>query len=561
MEEGVPMKKETVVGCALLDDHARVGRRGMVWDFEKDASSWRPRAETVVLRSVPWLTATPESRGCLQVAGTVNDGFNYALSNRVTLQEKRWYRFEGWVRVDRIGPNTPMPYLKCDFIPRESGTKLGMAVTNKYHNLRMGQWQKLSVLFEAPAGTVAGVVALEKGTGDPTEIHAYLDDVSVRQLSEASIYEQYRIPGLPQTLARVRNVHPRLFLTDKAFRICAGASRRHMPICGRRSGLWPTAWLSVNPPQYQASSSDPGQLWQRPVGNAMPYLAMAYRLTGETRYLNAAKKWALASCDYPTWGLDFRNSTDLAGGHQLFGLALVYDWCYHDLDKTTRDRIRNTLITRGRIMFQSAAKEQVWWHRLYMHNHLQVSASGLGTAGLAVFDEADDALLWIGLAADKFASAMDALGPDGASHEGIGYWQYGVEYMLKFMHLAKDLLGIDFYDHLWWRNTARYPLYLSLPRASWTKTNSVVDFADSPRHHWYGPDHTLRHLAAMNRDGHAQWLADQIDRANIESSNAQWLNLIWYDPSVPMRHPADPADAAPFHEYGHRLGANPLGRK
>mgnify|MGYP000452871547 CR=1 FL=1 len=35
-------------------------------------------------------------------------------------------------------------------------------------------------------------------------------------------------------------------------------------------------------------------------------------------------------------------------------------------------------------------------------------------------------------------AAMDALGDDGASHEGVGYWEYGVEYLLKFMHLARQ---------------------------------------------------------------------------------------------------------------------------
>ena len=50
-------------------------------------------------------------------------------------------------------------------------------------------------------------------------------------------------------------------------------------------------------------------------------------------------------------------------------------------------------------------------------------------------------------ASTSSAAAMAALGPDGASHEGVGYWEYGVEYLLKFMHLARQLLGVDLYDH------------------------------------------------------------------------------------------------------------------
>ncbi len=269
----------------------------------------------------------------------------------------------------------------------------------------------------------------------------------------------------------------------------------------------------------------------------MPYLALAYRLTGQTRYLDATKLWALASCNYPQWGIDAKDGTDLATGHQLFGLALVYDWCYYDLDEATRDRIRSTLISRSNAMFQKAAQEQLWWHNLYMQNHLWVNISGLGAAGLAVFEETDDALLWIGMAIQKLETTLETLGPDGASHEGVGYWEYGAEHMLKLMYLAKDPLGIDLYDTAWWKNTSLYSLYLTLPGLSWSRYNSAVDLADSPRHHWYGPDHILRHLAATYDDGYAQWLADQIDAMNVESSNAQWLNLIWYDPSVAPQPP------------------------
>jgi len=77
-----------------------------------------------------------------------------------------------------------------------------------------------------------------------------------------------------------------------------------------------------------------------------------------------------------------------------------------------------------------------------------------------------------------------------------------------------------------------------------------VDLADSPRNHWYGPDHILRHLAATYQDGYAQWLADQIDTANVESSNSQWLNLIWYEPSVAIRDPQTLPTLRQFADMG-----------
>ncbi|MHC4405625.1 MAG: DUF4962 domain-containing protein [Planctomycetota bacterium] len=283
------------------------------------------------------------------------------------------------------------------------------------------------------------------------------------------------------------------------------------------------------------------------MGNVIPVLAMAYVVTGERQYLESAQAWALASCGYKTWGLGRIDGMDLAAGHQLFGLGIVYDWCYADLDHAARRTIRETIARRGSAMFEAAATGKTWWGRSYMQNHLWVDACGLSVAGLAVFDEVEDADLWVGFALDKFRRSVDSLGPDGASHEGVGYWEYGVEYLLKFMHLGRELLGVDLYKHDWWRRTARYPLYLSLPRDAWTPRNCIVDIADCPRGHWYGPDYLLRGLAHEFRDPHAQWLAQEIDEADVASSGASWLNLIWYDPTVP----AEPPTALPtLHHFG-----------
>jgi hypothetical protein len=73
-----------------------------------------------------------------------------------------------------------------------------------------------------------------------------------------------------------------------------------------------------------------------------------------------------------------------------------------------------------------------------------------------------------------------------------------------------------------------------------------VDLADCPRGNWYGPDYLLRALAREYRDGHAQWLAQEIDTAKVDSPEARWLNLIWYDPKL---RPVPPTDLATLHHF------------
>lgn len=326
------------------------------------------------------------------------------------------------------------------------------------------------------------------------------------------------------------NLRPRLFINAQKLDVLRGAiNTTHAMLW---SNLLATADAAVRhgTPKYRAGDDGSGdeQLWQREVGNAMPTLAMAWKLSGKRSYLDAARAWALASCSYPTWGLGKRDGHDLAAGHQLFGLAMIYDWCHADLDDETVRTIRATLERRG-----AAMAAEVSGCRNFLQNHLWVDACGLAAAGLAIQDEVPAARGWVAITLDKWRRTHEALGPDGASHEGVGYWSYGVEYLLKFMWLAREQLGVNFYDHPWWRNTADYRLYLSLPRHSMTRTNCVVDFADGPRAGYaYGPDYLLRALAHEYRDGHAQWLAAELNAIKADNNAAPWLNLIFFDPAI-----------------------------
>ncbi len=527
-------------------DQARVPLRGAVMLLlaavcsisaragELDPWNWQPRAGSINLERTGAEPGTPGSGVVLRVRGRITGGWNYVATDRHPVTPGGFYRLSVWLRVDRRGPQTPMPYLKCEFVGEGSRTGLGQVHTQAYQSPGPGPWQELTSEFQVPAAARFCWLALEKGTNAPTEIDARLRDIRLQPIAGLTALLRYRLDPRPAKLEAVRGVHPRIYLNDRRI------AQLRAAISSSHEELWKKIRTQADravrrgPPAYVKDNGQSGdeQLWQREVGNTLPLLAMAYVVTGEKAYLEAARRWALASCNYKTWGLGRIDGMDLAAGHQLYGLGLVYDWCNRDLDDEARQTIRRTLIKRASAMYRAAATGSVWWHRSYLQNHLWVNITGLAVAGLALFDEVEEASGWIGLPLEKFRETMAALGPDGASHEGVGYWEYGVEYMLKFADLSRSLLGVELTGNDWWRNTASYALYLTLPRGAWRRDNCIVDLADCPRGHWYGPDYLLRELAHLHHDGHAQWLAEQVDRTGVASAEAAWLNLLWFDPSV-----------------------------
>jgi hypothetical protein len=503
-------------------------------DFE-DGVAWSPRPgmQTEVIE------VSGHGRA-LHVWGESQSGWNYATSASFQLLGGHLYRFSGWMRLSDARPELP-PYFKVEF----TGGPSGRATTVEYDTWN-GGWQELVAEFQAPAGTTGGWIAIEKGSDTTVAVDLYVDDVVVQEIDGYSPHP-YHFDVVPDGLASLAATHPRLYLTAEDF-LALRQKVAAEPYAGLLAEILAVAESGVRngPPAYQGDG-DPEQLWQRPVGNMMPHLCLSYRLTGDARFLAAAKDFMLASAAYPTWGLGTIDGTDLATGHQLYGMALCYDWLYDDLDAGTRQTVRDCLLRRGQFMFEQLLTQQVWWEDSYLQNHQWVDMGGLSAAGLALFGGPEDVDGWILLPLEKYRRVMQSLGPDGASHEGLPYWSYGLEYLLKFMVLARQLLGEDFFaGNAWFENTAYFRLYGMLPQNAWQRSNSLMTFADGPRYDWYGPEYMLRRLASEYRDGHAQWLADALDQANVCGSDARFLNLLWMDPSVA---PVPPADLPTFRHF------------
>ena len=555
-------------GCGTYEE------KPPLWEAGTRKITWEPLAKTVKLSRNEDVFFLKESQSSLRIKGIGNDA-GYAESEIHPMDEFEIYTVTAGVKVNEEQPESMIPTITCQFLTSDPNSFLGqVALTHSekfYNSEELGKWDIQQTQFRAPLGTEQFRLTLIQNSQSGTEssdsqpIDIYIDFIDVRPAEKYATQNKYHLDPFPKALEDVRNVHPRIFLTDaRIAELRELIKTTHKPLWEEIRAQADNLTRSDPPPYMDETEwTNIEQNYMRRVGNNIPFMALAYALTEEEKYLKAAVRWAMASCNYPTWGLYEFAGIDLATGHQLFGLGIIYDWCYDGLDVDTRRIIRETIVRRGSYMFGEASggrmvkdvevyRRHPWtqWDEAYLQNHLWDNSCGLSVAGLAVFDEYEDSTRWLAFTLEKYKRTLEVLGDDGASHEGVSYWCYGIEYMLKFLHIARDYLDADLYDHDWLRNTATFCLFTGIPRNSWTQSNMIVNYGDSPRSTGYGPDYQLRALAAEYGDGHAQWLAGQFDRRNVAHTVSRWLNLIWYDPTVPEIPPDDLPTLHHFEDIG-----------
>lgn len=166
------------------------------------------------------------------------------------------------------------------------------------------------------------------------------------------------------------------------------------------------------------------------------YLAFAYRMSGEARYLERAQEEMLAVSAFPDWN----PSHFLDVAEMTAGLAIGYDWLHSVLDPTARALIREAIVEKGLKTSIGGA----WWVST-TNNWNQVCHGGLCLGALAVLeDEPGLATQIIARATKHLPRAMGEYAPHGAYPEGPGYWKYGTTYNVLLIDALQSVLGTDF---------------------------------------------------------------------------------------------------------------------
>jgi hypothetical protein len=334
-------------------------------------------------------------------------------------------------------------------------------------------------------------------------------------------------------------VHPRVYVTDKEIEELRRRSRT------THSELWQKALLNVRalkadpPPPPAQKRRD-----QNDVGLAIAEAAFIYKIEGDRKYLEAAKKYMDAAASYDIWGYaNNKPNVDLAAGHLLYGLGWGYDLLYHDLNDQERARYREKLIKQARLQ-ADYFKPKPGRTFAYSQNHTFIPIAGLGVAAYALYGETPEAAEWAQLARAIFDRVLMTYSQDGFYYEGFEYWIFSTPWLVHYMDAQAHSTGEDLYDRPGFRQMHKYVAHSMLPTGGY-----VFDFGDifegpltragkgeeyprtHPGGHFYTNYNLLYRLAQRFQNGEAAGVADWLK--SFEQVNAEeFWSLVWYDPGV-----------------------------
>ncbi len=276
-------------------------------------------------------------------------------------------------------------------------------------------------------------------------------------------------------------------------------------------------------------------------GDMVPVLAMAWLISLEDKYLKSCVTIIEALLSLERWG----DGLNLVTGHYTWGIATAYDWLYGDMDAELRARMAHRLGEHAQHIFEYASDERIWWHDMFLHNWSHVIIGSLGSAAAALHGEDERAQAWIDFADGYFTKVVEALPDEGSYQEGQAYLTYALEYILRYMDLARQCFGRDHFGCKWLSQVPYFLVYFSTPHPR--PLDNCMVFGDGLRHfEWHGPVHLFFRIAAEYVDSQLQGFAAGLPGRGVGITRmGAWANILWYDPAVA----AEPLDELPTARF------------
>ncbi|MFC2125260.1 DUF4962 domain-containing protein [Bacteroidota bacterium] len=305
------------------------------------------------------------------------------------------------------------------------------------------------------------------------------------KLRKFTIDQDFPVLVLPEIAAlesQVRGIRPRLFLTPPVLaqikeQIAAG----NMPFWEFCHHLADAAMMEPfypEPAPYKDGKFDVSE-WRRiytpgKVGSAhMVRLALVWKITGEQKYLEGAKKWLVHMAGWDPNGItsynlplpDGSTGNDEAGMPMLERMAITYDWIGDKLNAEEKSLVLSSLKERGNQLLNYYTTNdfisEPW------SNHAVRALAFTGLAGLSALGELPEAEKWLDYVIRCYFTSFPTWGgDDGGWSQGLSYWTAYVLWQTNFVDALQLCTDVNLYKKPFFRNNGYFAVYFHPPYAT-----------------------------------------------------------------------------------------------
>ncbi len=323
-------------------------------------------------------------------------------------------------------------------------------------------------------------------------------------------------------VAELAAQHPRLFFTAddiEAMRARLGDERV-------QQFYRPAGVLTRTPPEFDPGGRNGGAF------RGLSTYALSYVLEPTPEKLDGLIQWLEMATTYPHCGVD------LDAEYFMEGVALSYDWLYHDLPEDLRERVRDTIVRQAGEVYKASLSGHTGGGLSFQQNHYWFAHLSMILGAAAVYGDVPEARDWLAWGWDRAERIFITFSPDGAFHEGPAYWNFSMPTLYMLVDLYERCTGL----RVPWADTGlrgqavfrfhhMYPgMELSAPLEDTTVPSKRP------------PVKLLLWEAKRYGDPVAQGIADLLTGGASSSA----FNLLWLDETV---EPGDPSADVPVAQY------------
>ncbi len=302
-----------------------------------------------------------------------------------------------------------------------------------------------------------------------------------RRFSLSESTPKLPMPDVAALRRQLAGVRPRLFLNGNRI------AEIRQAVAAGQTPLWKTFLETANAAAAEPSYPEPAGYptakfsvdhWRRiftPAKRGSAHVtrtALAWRLTGDRKYLEAARRWMLTLASWDPRGVTSHDvlqpngseGNDEASMPILERMSFGWDWIGDQLTPEERAKVLAAMTERGNQVLLHLQNEKFLSHPF--PNHSGRVLAFLGDAGLSFLGDIPDAEKWLDYVLRCYITSYPGWGSDqGGWAQGLTYWSAYVYYLTTFAEALRGATDVDLFRRPFYRNTGYLAVYFQPPYA------------------------------------------------------------------------------------------------